>query len=70
MLENLIRVLGPSGTIRGGENAAVSDDADYEKHGHDGAERDLHLENEWKWHFHLKSETQCGTSTGRQVLEN
>jgi hypothetical protein len=28
MFENLIRVLRPLGTFRGGDNAAVSDDAD------------------------------------------
>jgi hypothetical protein len=43
MFKNFIRMLGPLGTFRGGENAAVSDDTDDEEHSHDRAERDLHL---------------------------
>src|ERR1700719_3788728 len=43
MFKNLVRVLCPSGTCRGGQNAAVSDDADDKKRGHDRAERGLHF---------------------------
>ena len=43
MFENLISVLRPSRAFGGGENAAVSSDADDEKDYHDRAERDLHF---------------------------
>jgi hypothetical protein len=53
MFKDLIRMLSPSGTCRGGEDAAVSDDADDEKRSHDHAERGLHFDSEWQLHFHL-----------------
>ena len=43
MFENLIRMLRPLGTVKGCNNASVSDDADDKKHSHDRAERDLYL---------------------------
>ncbi|HWG71084.1 MAG TPA: hypothetical protein VN692_16835 [Steroidobacteraceae bacterium] len=43
MFENLVRMLGPLGTFRGGENAAVGDDADDKEYGHHRAECDLHF---------------------------
>ena len=43
MFKNLVRMLGPLGTFRGGENAAVSDGADDKEHSHDRAEHSLHF---------------------------
>jgi hypothetical protein len=43
MFKNLIRMLRPLGTFRGGENAAVSDDADDKEQSHESAERGLHF---------------------------
>ena len=43
MFKNLVRMLGPFGTFRGRENAAVSDDADDKKRSHDRAKRGLHF---------------------------
>src|SRR5579863_13824 len=53
MLENLIRMLGPLGTFKGGENTAVSDDANDKQHSHDRAERGLYFQNNWQLYFHL-----------------
>jgi hypothetical protein len=35
-------MLGPLSAVKGGENAAVSDDADDKEYGQDRAERGLH----------------------------
>jgi hypothetical protein len=41
------------GTFKGGENAAVSDDANDKEHRHDGAEGSLHFQNNRQFYFHL-----------------
>jgi hypothetical protein len=54
MFKNLIRMLDPLGTFKGGENAAVGDDTDDKEHSYDRAERGLHFYNDWQlYFFHL-----------------
>ena len=51
MLENLLGMLCPLGTVKGGKNAAVSDDAGNEQQSQDRPERGLHFKTSGNCNF-------------------